>query len=98
MTRDWQKRRTRRDLVEAALRLITAGATPTVTEVADAAGVSRRTAYRYFPSAEQLITDVLLEEARSDVEREINGDRSDEHILGRHAEPGLIGSFMPCTT
>jgi AcrR family transcriptional regulator len=78
MTRDGQKTRTRRDLVEAALELIAGGSTPTVTEVADAAGVSRRTAYRYFPSAEQLITDALLEDARSDVEREINGDPSDD--------------------
>lgn len=78
MTRDRQRTRTRRDLVEAALRLIAAGSAPTVTEVADAAGVSRRTAYRYFPSAEQLITDALLEEARSDVEREINGHSSDD--------------------
>jgi AcrR family transcriptional regulator len=77
MTRDRQKTRTRRDLVEAALRLIAAGSTPSVTEVADAAGVSRRTAYRYFPNADQLITDAWLEEARSEVEREINGDSSD---------------------
>ena len=48
--------RTRRSLLDAAARLIRAGHTPTTTEVADAAGVSRRTAYRYFPTQEQLLT------------------------------------------
>ena len=49
-----QRGRTRRALLEAAARLIAAGQTPTTTEVADAADVSRRTAYRYFPSADEL--------------------------------------------
>jgi AcrR family transcriptional regulator len=83
MTRDQQKTRTRRDLVAAARQLIGAGSTPTVREVADAAGVSRRTAYRYFPSAEQLIVEALLEDMRTDVEREINGESSDTDMPTR---------------
>ena len=83
MTRDKQKTRTRRDLVGAALRLIADGATPTVTQVADAAEVSRRTAYRYFPSAEQLIAEALLEGMRSDVEGEIDGGPSGEDMSAR---------------
>jgi AcrR family transcriptional regulator len=39
-----------------------------VTEVADAADVSRRTAYRYFPTQEQLLTEVSLEHLRPKVE------------------------------
>jgi AcrR family transcriptional regulator len=81
--RDKQKARTRRDLVDAALRLIADGSTPTVTQVADAAEVSRRTAYRYFPSAEQLITEALLEDMRSNVEREIDGGRADDDMATR---------------
>lgn len=34
---------------------------PSVAEVAAAADVSRRTAYRYFPTAEQLATEAVLE-------------------------------------
>jgi AcrR family transcriptional regulator len=82
-TRESQKARTRRDLVAAALELLTAGRTPTVTEVADAADVSRRTAYRYFPSGEQLLTEALLEGTRSDVEREIDAGSPDEDVASR---------------
>lgn len=83
MTRDKQKARTRRDLVAAALELLGAGRTPTVGEVADAAEVSRRTAYRYFPSGEQLMTEALLEGMRSDVEREIDGGSPDDTVATR---------------
>jgi AcrR family transcriptional regulator len=80
MTREKQKARTRRDLVAAALALLEAGRTPTVTEVADAAEVSRRTAYRYFPTGEQLMTEALLEGARADVERDIDAGSADDPI------------------
>lgn len=78
MTRDNQRARTRRDLVAAAVGLLSSGRTPTVTEVADTAGVSRRTAYRYFPSAEQLTAEALLEGFRSEVEREIDAGSPDD--------------------
>lgn len=51
-----QKERTRAALVAAARDLITLhGAVPTVAEAAAAAGVSRTTAYRYFPSLQALL-------------------------------------------
>ena len=80
MTREQQKARTRRDLVAAALDLLADGRTPTVSEVADAAEVSRRTAYRYFPSADQLMTEALLEGMRSDVERDIDGGSPNDGV------------------
>lgn len=83
MTRSRQKARTRRDLVDAARRLLAAGQLPSVTEVADAAEVSRRTAYRYFTSAEQLITEALLEGLRADVEREIDAGGPGEQMSTR---------------
>lgn len=83
MTRANQKARTRRDLVAAACRLLSSGRTPTVSEVADAAEVSRRTAYRYFPTAEQLVTEALLEGMRSDVEQQILDGAPDEQIETR---------------
>src|SRR3712207_4010404 len=54
------RRRTRRAMIEAATRLVREGASPSVTEVADAAGVSRATAYRYFPTQESLLAEVLV--------------------------------------
>lgn len=53
--------RTRRLMLEAATSLMQAGATPSVSEVAEAAGVSRATAYRYFPSQAVLVHAVVDE-------------------------------------
>jgi AcrR family transcriptional regulator len=51
-----QKQRTRAALVASARELIaSAGAAPTVAEAAAGAGISRTTAYRYFPSQEALL-------------------------------------------
>jgi AcrR family transcriptional regulator len=71
VSRDNQKRRTRRALVQAAGQLVAAGRLPSVAEVADAAEVSRRTAYRYFPTAEQLKVEAILEALRPGMERAI---------------------------
>jgi AcrR family transcriptional regulator len=50
-----QKARTRNALIEAARELLAEGVTPTVEQAADAAQVSRTTAYRYFPNQRALI-------------------------------------------
>jgi AcrR family transcriptional regulator len=54
-----QKQRTRTAVVNAAVRLLQAGKSPTVSEVARAALVSPATAYRYFPNAQSLWSAVL---------------------------------------
>ena len=55
-----QRNRTRRAIVDAAKRLIAAGATPSMAQIAKAAEVSRRTLYMYFPRLEQLLIDATL--------------------------------------
>lgn len=55
-----QRRRTREAIVAAAAKLLQAGQTPSVNEVAEAAEVSRRTVYQYFPTLEQLLIDATL--------------------------------------
>lgn len=55
-----QRARTRALLVKTASELIQSGGIPTVTAVAEAAEVSRRTAYRYFPSQEQLLAEAAI--------------------------------------
>src|SRR3954451_14515469 len=65
-TRPSPKERTRRLLGEAARELLRAGAPLTVQAVADLAGVSRATAYRYFPSNDAVLmhaTMPLVEDA-----------------------------------
>jgi AcrR family transcriptional regulator len=53
--------RTGRLMLDTAIRLMQGGATPSVSEVAEAAGVSRATAYRYFPSQSSLVQAVVHE-------------------------------------
>ncbi len=55
------KARTRRLMLETATRLMQAGAIPSVSDVAEAAEVSRATAYRYFPSQAALVHAVVDE-------------------------------------
>jgi hypothetical protein len=50
-----QKRRTRDALIAAARDAVAAGATPTVEAAAEAASISRTTAYRYFPNQRALL-------------------------------------------
>lgn len=50
-----QKARTRAALLGAARELLARGPTPNVEEAAEAAGISRATAYRYFPNQRALL-------------------------------------------
>jgi AcrR family transcriptional regulator len=58
-----QRTRTRKDLLQAAARLVRLGRTPTLEEVAEEALVSRATAYRYFPSIEALLVEAAVDVA-----------------------------------
>lgn len=53
--------RTRRLLLQTAITLMQAGGTPTIGEVAEAAEVSRATAYRCFPSHTAMVAAVVDE-------------------------------------
>jgi AcrR family transcriptional regulator len=50
-----QKQRTRQALIDAARELVTLGTPPTVEHAAEHAGISRTTAYRYFPNQRSLL-------------------------------------------
>jgi AcrR family transcriptional regulator len=50
-----QKGRTRAALIAAARELLVLGRTPTVEEAGEEAGISRATAYRYFPNQRALL-------------------------------------------
>ncbi len=53
--------RTRRLLIETAIRLFDSGAFPSITEVAHEAQLSRATAYRYFPTQSALVSAIVSE-------------------------------------
>jgi AcrR family transcriptional regulator len=56
-----QRSRTRKDLLEAAARLIRQGRKPGLEEIAEEALVSRATAYRYFPNVEALLVEASFD-------------------------------------
>ncbi len=76
--RSAQKRRTRRAILAAALAMMQRGETPSVSAVAAAAEVSRRTVYLYFPTQEQLLTESALEAVRTWVEATLDLAESDD--------------------
>lgn len=78
-----QKQRTREALLAAASALVAAGETPTVGDAAEAARISRRTAYRYFPSQQRLLTEAALEALRPEIERFLRGPHSVEGVEAR---------------
>ncbi len=61
-----QRRRTRKDLLDAAARLMRQGRKPSLEDVAEEALVSRATAYRYFPSIDVLLVEAALDVASPD--------------------------------
>ena len=87
--RTTQKARTRAALIDAARRLLAAGRTPSVEDAAEAAAVSRATAYRYFPNRRALLvaahpeveaTDLLGDDAPQDARERL--DRTITELIG----------------
>jgi AcrR family transcriptional regulator len=83
-----QKARTRAALLDAARELLAQGRTPNVEEAAEAAGVSRATAYRYFPNQRALLvathpeieaTALLGEDAPADPQERL--DRTIDELI-----------------
>jgi AcrR family transcriptional regulator len=56
-----QKARTRQAIVRAAGALLAKGAKPSLDEIAEAAQVSRATAYRYFPGLDALLSEAAVD-------------------------------------
>ena len=83
-----QKRRTRQDLLRAAARLMKSGRVPKLVEVAEEAGISRATAYRYFSSDEALLTEAPVDLLVPTTDQIFAGDTStdpEERLLKAHA-------------
>src|SRR5690606_29064360 len=81
--------RTRRLMLETAISLMQEGQTPSVTEVAEAAGVSRATAYRYFPSQADLVHAVVDEALGPILGWESDSGNAEERV------ENLLTSTMP---
>lgn len=73
-----QRLRTRKDLLDAAARLMQRGGKPTLEEVAQEALVSRATAYRYFPTPEALLLEAAVHIATPDPATVFDGFATDD--------------------
>lgn len=78
-----QRRRTRKDLLLAASRLMKQGRAPSLEEVAEEALVSRATAYRYFPSMDALLVEAALDLATPDADALFGGEPGDDDPVAR---------------
>lgn len=85
-----QKMRTRKDLLQAAARLIKQGLKPTLEEIAEAALVSRATVYRYFPSVEALLLEASLDIEMPTPQSLFAGDQSDDPVARMHRVDSAI--------
>lgn len=86
-----QKMRTRNALIDAARTLIISGITPTVEEAADAASISRTTAYRYFPNQHDLLVAAYPEiELRS-----LLGENPSDAVEARL--DAIVGEYLRVT-
>jgi len=75
-----QRRRTRKDLLQAAARLMKQGGTPSLEAIAEEAMVSRATAYRYFPSADALLVEASLDIAFPETGAVLGDDAPDDPV------------------
>ena len=71
-----QRRRTRRAILEATTDLLRSGAEPSVNAVAEAADVSRRTVYLYYPTLDQLVLDATIGLLNVDVDAALEREDS----------------------
>lgn len=76
-------------MLDAAIGLMQSGLTPSVTGVAESAGVSRATAYRYFPSQAALVHAVVDEALGPILEWTPDGDSAGARVAD------LLSTAMP---
>jgi AcrR family transcriptional regulator len=76
--RPQQRLRTRKDLLQAAARLMRKGVQPSLEDVAAEAMVSRATAYRYFPDIGALLAEAALDIEVPDADTLFGGDTSQD--------------------
>ena len=89
-----QRRRTRKDLLRAAARLMKQGRKPNLEDIAAEALVSRATAYRYFPSVEALLVEAALDVAFPAAEEVFGKDAPADPVTRLLAADAAVQAMM----
>jgi AcrR family transcriptional regulator len=89
-----QRRRTRKDLLLAASRLMKQGHKPSLEEIAEEAAVSRATAYRYFPNVEALHREASLDIAVPEPEDVLRTMASDDPVKRLDRVDGVLHDMI----
>jgi AcrR family transcriptional regulator len=78
-----QKKRTRTELLRTARKMIEQGMSFSVADVADASGISRATAYRYFSKPDDMLREAVLDAVAEQVHlsEEVSRDGTVEERL-----------------
>jgi AcrR family transcriptional regulator len=76
-----QRRRTRKDLLQAAARLMKQGRKPSLEEIAEEALISRATAYRYFPNVDALHVEAALDVAMPEATDLFRSGSTDDPVV-----------------
>lgn len=85
-----QRMRTRKDLLQAASRLMKQGRKPSLEEVAAEAMVSRATTYRYFPNVDALLVEAALDVETPEPEALFAGDDSSDPVARLERVDGAL--------
>lgn len=89
-----QRRRTRKDLLQAAARLMKEGRKPSLEEIAEEALVSRATAYRYFPGLDALLLEASLDVAVPEPGALFRGAPTDDPIARVEMVDGALEAMI----
>jgi len=89
-----QRRRTRKDLLQAASRLVKQGPKPSLEDIAEEALVSRATAYRYFPNVEALLVEAALDVEAPRVEDVFGEAPPADPVARLHHVDAVLSDFI----
>jgi AcrR family transcriptional regulator len=89
-----QRARTRAAILEAAVAILREGRQPTVAEAAEAAGVHRATAHRYFPTPQFLVAEATLTVGDPDPSEAYRGVSRDDPLALMDAGVRAVAAYM----
>ena len=89
-----QRARTRAAILDAAVAMLREGRQPSVADAAEAAGVHRATAHRYFPTPQSLVAEATLTVGDPDPAEAYRGVPTDDPVALMDAGVRAVSDYM----